>query len=283
MRLRRRIFVLNRSMTQKMNDLQAGRVLHVTLHKCGSQWVRDVLCSPELAPHGALPNSGISLSLNVLATPELEIPDGCFAGPIYRMNRWEWLAWKRPGDRAIVVLRDPRDRLVSEIFSQLYSHGNDPFVAVERASMQNADHMQELIAKRIGSFGAILRCYVTWNGCLDDDVFYLRYEDLIDDQVEHFGRIVRWLGWSVPDSVVRDVVAGHSFETRTGRRRGEDDIYSHHRKGVAGDWRNHFLRSHGEAWERMFPGVLRSIGYADSDDWWRALPERIAPTEGAVR
>jgi hypothetical protein len=40
---------------------------------------------------------------------------------------------------------------------------------------------------------------------------------------------------------LRGVVANNRFENLTGgRKAGEEDIFAHERKGVSGDWRNHF-------------------------------------------
>jgi len=249
----------------------ARRVLHITLHKCGSQWVRDVLTDPRLRKEGALPYSGRSFSLKVHPEPGLSLPAGTLSGPIYDMNRWEWRAWREPGDRAVVVLRDPRDRLVSLLYSILYSHKEERFVKHERQLMQAVD-FDQLLAQRITNFGGTMRVYLTWLKDTDEDALVLAYEALVEDQHRTFQRVADWLGWEVSQGTLKTVVDDHAFERRTGRSRGEADSRSHHRKGIAGDWENHFLRKHGESWERLFPGVLTSLGYEDSDRWWQRLP-----------
>ena len=45
------------------------------------------------------------------------------------------------------------------------------------------------------------------------------------------------------------------------------------RKGIVGDWKNHFLRSHGELiTERLGSLLMLDQGYIMSQEWWKELP-----------
>jgi hypothetical protein len=68
--------------------------------------------------------------------------------------------------------------------------------------------------------------------------------------------------------ILLGAVYGHRFEANTkGRRAGTEDTSSHYRKGVAGDWINHFTPAHVEAFNERFDGLLQKLGYETSDDW----------------
>lgn len=67
---------------------------------------------------------------------------------------------------------------------------------------------------------------------------------------------------------VREIVHEHRFEEKTqGRAAGNEDVSSHWRKGMAGDWRNHFRQSHVEAFKSAYNPLLVKLGYESGPDW----------------
>ncbi len=256
--------------------MSAGRVIHITIPKSGSQWVRDVLGAPEIAMYSGFPLSGKSASFSV--DINFDAPPHTFSGPIYYLTGLEWLSWRKPGDKAVVVLRDPRDCLISLMFSALYSHENDPFINGLRNNLLSLPSNAQRI-ERLMSAVANPRFYRSWHTATYDDALVVKYETLIANQHTEFRRIIKWLGWAVPDEVVDAVVDRLSFKSRSGRTPGEADKFSHYRRGVAGDWRNHFSRESGRVWEQRQPGFLVAIGYEHNNDWWEGLPDLQEATE----
>jgi hypothetical protein len=60
----------------------------------------------------------------------------------------------------------------------------------------------------------------------------------------------------------------HRFSEMTrGRMRGIEDASSHYRKGVAGDWANHFKPQHKEYFKKNYNDVLLKLGYESTLDW----------------
>lgn len=259
--------------------MNVNRVLFITQPKCGSQWVRDVLSAPEIIANSGYSYSGISLSIN--NHHQLEIPDRTLSGPIYGMNQWEWQFWKQPSDRAIVVLRDPRDVMISQMYSWLYSHVDTPAVHARRGFLHELTDRNRRIESMICSSGlaAGWRVNRTWANYEGSDALVVHYESLAENQHDEFGKIIDWLGWGVPGAMLHKVVDRMSFESRSGRKPGETDVHSHYRRGVAGDWRNHFTREHGQEWERLYPGYLLETGYEASNTWWESLPSGVTSTD----
>lgn len=262
------------------------RVFHLTLFKCGSQWVRDLLVAPEFRDAGMPANTGVTVDVRSRGFPDVPAPG--FTGPLYGADRSQWRLNARSGDRAIVVLRDPRDRIVSEIYSHLYSHGSSPMADADRDFMNRLHDPEDRIRYKVLRSAPDIGFCRSWTGCEDADVRVLRYEDLLDDQQGRLAELFEWLGVRVPGEVLSRVVDRLSFEQRSGRKRGDQNLLSHYRRGVAGDWRNHFTRELGGLWESLYPGALRELGYEQEDDWWRALPghasesAREIPDEMAV-
>ena len=64
------------------------------------------------------------------------------------------------------------------------------------------------------------------------------------------------------------IVERHRFSTKADRRnRGHEDPRHHYRKGIAGDWRNHFNEVHIEAFRRRHNDVLLKLGYETDPHW----------------
>src|SRR2546428_400305 len=71
-------------------------------------------------------------------------------------------------------------------------------------------------------------------------------------------------GWGLPVERQRleDVTARCSFEKLSGgRERGKEDVKSHYRKGVHGDWRNHFTPAITCRFKALLNNVLVMAGY----------------------
>ena len=66
----------------------------------------------------------------------------------------------------------------------------------------------------------------------------------------------------------REVVRANRFETWTGgRKRGQEDVASHERKGIAGDWRNHFTPKVAAAFRSRYGSLLVATGYERDERW----------------
>lgn len=131
------------------------------------------------------------------------------------------------------------------------------------------------------------------------DILELRYEDLVADPYGGFLRILRfldlvdeapfglraqlsWAAWHtrravlrqhrpldaaprrIPSPLALQIIQDNSFERISGgRRKGEENVDSHFRKGVAGDWRNHFDAEVEAHFRRRTGDLLARLGYAD--------------------
>ena len=58
------------------------------------------------------------------------------------------------------------------------------------------------------------------------------------------------------------LLARYSFEALSGRKPGQEDTGSKLRKGVAGDWRNHFTPAVQEAFDDETTDLVARLGYA---------------------
>jgi lipopolysaccharide transport system ATP-binding protein len=96
----------------------------------------------------------------------------------------------------------------------------------------------------------------------------LRYEDLIANDVSLLVELfVEKLGLPVMAKEIERVVVSQRFDTLYGRKLGEEDVMSHGRKGVAGDWKNHFTRQMAELFHARYGDLLKDTGYESDASW----------------
>ena len=64
------------------------------------------------------------------------------------------------------------------------------------------------------------------------------------------------------------IVERHNFARKAGGRdRGVEDRSNHYRKGVAGDWRNHFEPIHIDSFKRNYNALLLKLAYETDPHW----------------
>jgi len=234
-------------------------VLHVTHWKAGSQWIHRILkyCCSELTVRPRENND------HVLKGP---IRQGMIYPTIYAMR--EQLQHLSYPDhvRRFVVIRDPRDSVVSLYFSTKNSHKNGSPIVLERRAHLQTMSQEDGLCFTIENSAAIAAIIRSWLGA-DDPL--IRYEDLLRDDERILERVL--LGHCqlpVSPRNLRAAIRENSFERLTGgRARGQEDIAAHERKGVAGDWQNYFTPRVKEVFHRHFGDVLVASGYERTNDW----------------
>jgi lipopolysaccharide transport system ATP-binding protein len=66
----------------------------------------------------------------------------------------------------------------------------------------------------------------------------------------------------------QSIVRANRFSQLTqGRERGQEDVYAHERKGIAGDWRNYFTDSIKTMFKHRYGGVLIATGCEHDFNW----------------
>lgn len=168
------------------------------------------------------------------------------------------------------ILADPTkprraDALRAE-FARLYGPGFDPYAVKE-----NLPRFIEFVTSAPrGTDG------LAWHQHIEDwwdkpQVAALAYEELQTDPVATITRVMGGLGVEPSEHIATLAVDRWSFANTAGRRPGEEDRQSFQRKGVSGDWINHFSREAGEVLDAVAGATLVALGYASDRDWYRQL------------
>lgn len=234
-------------------------VIHVTHWKAGSQWIRRVLTWA---------------ADNRVVEPEVDsrqfLDQPICAGKVYPcvyVTKQLYDGVKLPrGTKRFVVIRDLRDTLVSGYFSFKLSHPN-----ISEAS----GYFQSVLNREPFEAGMTLLMHEWLNHCAEIQRSWheageplTRYEDLLYDDVAIFHRdLIERCGLPCSETRFRDAVMSHRFEAISGRPRGQEDPANHFRKGVAGDWRNHFTDRLKDEFKKLYGDVLIATGYEADRDW----------------
>lgn len=110
----------------------------------------------------------------------------------------------------------------------------------------------------------------------------LRYEDLLLDGANALACEMAKLDDKEPNLERAEfIMADHSFSRKSGRRSNQEDKSSFLRKGVTGDWRNHFNRESAEIFDRYCGDVLIAAGYEQNRSWIDSVdsPRVAAPAK----
>ncbi|MFG0246921.1 MAG: sulfotransferase domain-containing protein [Phycisphaerales bacterium JB052] len=180
------------------------------------------------------------------------------------------------------LIRDGRDVVVSFYFHAIRPSKNPnnthPNRSIERMkSLLGADADLSDIRKHLHKYIEFL--FVNPQGCRQNwtdhnadwferpGVQYIRYEDLRSDCVGAMTRLLQGLGREIEPERVERAVDNYSMERMTGRRPGQEDSSSFIRKGVVGDWKNHFTREAAETFDRLAGDMLIRLGYEQDREW----------------
>jgi lipopolysaccharide transport system ATP-binding protein len=165
-----------------------------------------------------------------------------------------------------VIIRDLRDTLISGYFSIKFSHPPMGQIAEWRAVLNKVDLDQGLLflmKEWLPDSAAIQQSWLNANEPL------LRYEVLLKNDLEILKDIIiKQAGMQISTQTLEDAIISSRFESVTGGRHlGQEDLKAHERKGIAGDWKNHFSSRVKDEFKQQFGALLIKAGYEKYKSW----------------
>lgn len=160
---------------------------------------------------------------------------------------------------SVFIYRDPRDVCSSWCF-----YGGHPDM---RYTIKEMNKNDSPILDHYGNYEKFVRSL--W-GHSEKYTVSLRYEDLHETPIPLLRRVIKSLtGTSLTDGYIRESYERQRFENVLEKY----PDYGHSmRKGISGDWRNHFNRDDGRLFQEYFGKLMLEQGYIDDYDWWEGLP-----------
>jgi hypothetical protein len=180
--------------------------------------------------------------------------------------------------RHVIVWRDGRDVAVSWFYHMVVGHNltSARTLAMVRGELGIAgtptaqEHFKPALAHFLKR-PAYPR--FTWASFVDrwqpdTSAIHVRYEDVLKNPAGELQRLIRACGGpDLADEVIAGIVAQHSFRAQSGRKPGEESAGNYLRKGIAGDWKNHFDQDCCDMFEAAAGRQLRALGYEGGSEW----------------
>lgn len=203
------------------------------------------------------------------------------------------------------VIRDPRDIVVSAYFSHHYSHPTEgwPDLIEHREKLQKSSQEEGLFLE-MEFCKKVFEDIYNWDYS-QANVLEIKMEDMIISPYEMMvkalvhlriveettslkRRFIHLLALAanrintrskglIPFHISKskipvDILLGYIFQNRfskksKGRKRGEEDVSCHFRKGVAGDWVNYFNQEHRSFFKEKYNDMLIKLGYEKNSNW----------------
>jgi hypothetical protein len=167
--------------------------------------------------------------------------------------------------RKFIIIRDLRDTLISGYFSIRYSHAViDERLARWRERLEAMTVEDGLLMLLDEWLPMSARIQKSWLEAGDKCV---RYEELLGQDTEILEKLlIDHCELPVTRERLREILVKNRFENLTGGRKpGEEDLMAHERKGIAGDWRNHFTRNITCEFNKRYGDLVVAGGYALED------------------
>jgi hypothetical protein len=253
----------------------AENVYHCCVHKTASQWLRKIFSDPRTYRYSGLDvynyeqemEGGADSRPLTQRTFERPFPARTIVTPIYiDLPGFERIP-KPENFRAFFVPRDPRDVVVSWYFSVKLSHKVMNRIGEVREKLQGMSEEDGMlfVIDWVQSRG-LLAALRTWQQGTSKDLRLriFRYEELTDErQFTTWKQLLAHCDIQMPDDVLREVLADYAFSALTkGRERGAEDVKSHLRKGVHGDWKNHFTPGVEKKFREVTGSLVVELGYS---------------------
>ena len=242
-------------------------VAYLGHHKCGTIWITNIF-NAVCAAHDIKTKHAHDPALFDHDLGVCREQEG-FDALIYTNSNYRYVRGQNV--LGFHVVRDPRDVIVSGYFSHLHSHPDNiwPELKVFRPLIQNLDK----------SAGLIMEMEFATDWMMDmrswpedaANILPVKFEDLIDDPRTWYRRIfehLRLLNERFSAEQLNEIIEQFSYKNMAkGRAPGKEDASSHFRKGVPGDWINHFTPAHVWLFKRRYNDLLVKYGYEPNDLW----------------
>ena len=179
-----------------------------------------------------------------------------------------------PNSKIIQLVRDGRDVLTSGTFDWLLkdAQGTDrhQFFVDKKPDMTLNRFFDEDVIKKWGN---------NWRETIDafSDApadLQITYENLKANFDQEIGKVFDIVEAS---PATNDEIREVTFEQMSGRKEGDSSApTAKARKGIVGDWKNHFTSIDGQQFDACCGDALIQMGYESDREWLAALPETLA-------
>jgi hypothetical protein len=172
-----------------------------------------------------------------------------------------------PHTQVVIMLRDFRDVCVSLAFhaARLSGTWRGYFETPEKRFLDN--HFLSSVLTYYAGLGDV-DDYMEQAQQRPEQVTLVKYEDLKASPSPTLAETFHFLGVTTEGAIVQNSLERNTFQrTAKGRKPGESNVDSFYRKGIVGDWKNHFSSSNKEVFKAISNHALVKFSYEQNDKW----------------
>ena len=243
-----------------------------TIPKAGTHLIERCLwLMPGIHPAGCHLRAGSGKDVRNMLWFLRLIGQGCFVTAHLAFSEERLSILESLGYRHILLIRDPRDVAVSLAF--FLARPAEPFSRkaniANRSFFRNLRSMDERITVAITGEPSIAlpsldQKYETYLPWVEHGSLLVKFEDLVgprgggslERQIVSIMRMASHLGIMLSEKQAAEI-ADRCYSTRS----------MTYRRGLIGDWRNHFRQEHKTLLKEQAGRWLIKLGYEQSNDW----------------
>jgi hypothetical protein len=250
---------VRRRVSERRYTYPHRNLLAIGLPKSGSTWLERMLCeAPGYLPWH--PPKAATFTQDLRRVDFVPGPRGYTVTKTHTAPKETNLAiLAETGRPYVVMIRDLRDVSVSWAYyvglkgRQRVAHPEARDLSVPQRIDYYIEHILPMRLRWVLGWAEHLHA---GQGLL------IRYEDLLADTPGVMGRVFSHYEVGLSDEQVRAIVDENSFREATGRAAGDADTSSFNRKGIAGDWLNHYTDAQRNAFADVAGSAMSDLGYA---------------------
>jgi hypothetical protein len=167
------------------------------------------------------------------------------------------------GYKILLVLRDPRDAIVSSYYS-MYSHALPQSYSKKKARQVLARRkrrlqqtVDEYVIQKLTPGSGFLRRYIVYHEKLmgRKNVLFLKYEDIINDFEDSLDRIVQFFDWDVSSGSLDTIKAEANFSVPA------ENVFAHKRQVTPDDHKRKLAKETIDCVNPKISDVLKLFDY----------------------
>ncbi|MHB1828457.1 MAG: sulfotransferase domain-containing protein [Steroidobacteraceae bacterium] len=232
-----------------------------TVQKCGSQWVSAIFNDRRMRAHTGLvrmPQRYYEYGEHVS-----RFPRGFFVPGLYvSYQTFENFIEKPENYRVVYVYRDPRDLVISDYYSTLKTHEDNPAVVRLRTrlkSMSKEDGIKYMI--KYNDKFSVLRSWVEL-GTVDKKIMFVKFEELTEEPVASFRKILAHCDVEMSDETLMDILQEYTKDRMRKRDlAGRADKSESHYRFQASSHLEEFNDDHYVIFRAVTGNLLEVLGY----------------------
>jgi hypothetical protein len=258
---------------QRFGNLYDNNILFIAgLPKSGTSWLKKMLTCYPGYQEVMLPEANV-YEIDNAESHSFELPSDTFSRFKKRLvvlklhscgSKHNLDVLTASNIQFVVIYRDLRDVAVSYCFYVRQTPWHPEYKLYNKLSIQEG---LRLFADNM--LCDYLDWIESWEKTSDSPLsLVLSYENLLSSPHEQLSKIANHFGLDSSLSKIEEIVSANSFLTlSSGREQGQENNSSFFRKGVAGDWVNHFTPELKELYKKLIGHFLVTHHYEENFSW----------------